>query len=264
MITGQTRLYAIIADPVHHVQTPQMFNARFAERGIDAVLVPVHARPGRLRGVLEGFRAMENLGGIVVTVPHKAAIVDLLDRIEAEGREAGACNAVRRDPDGTLVGTMFDGEGFVAGLRAHGHEVRGKRVFLAGAGGAGSGIAFGIARHGATHLTIYNRTREKAEDLAARVRAAYPVCAAVAGGPDPAGHDIVVNATSLGMAPGDAAPLDLAGLAPPMLAAEIIMAPETTPFLAAAKARGCAVHYGRPMLAEQLRLIAGFMGIQGW
>ncbi|HWT10295.1 MAG TPA: shikimate dehydrogenase, partial [Roseomonas sp.] len=106
----------------------------------------------------------------------------------------------------------------------------------------------------------HNRTASKAEDLAARVRAAYPGCDTRAGGADPSGHDVVVNATSLGMHAGDALPLDVTRLAPPMLAAEVIMAPEVTPFLAAAAARGCATHGGKPMLAAQVALLARFMG----
>lgn len=264
MITGRTRLYLIIADPVDHVQTPQAFNARFRELGIDAVMVALHVRQAGLAAAVGGLRAMENLGGFVVTVPHKVSIAPLLDHLEVEGRQVGAVNVVRREPGGRLVGTTFDGEGFVAGLRAHGHEVRGRRVFLAGAGGAGSSIAFAVARHGAEQLTIHNRTAAKAEELAARVRAAYPACRTGTGGPDPTGHDLVVNATSLGLRPGDGYSLDVGRLVPGMVAAETVMAPEVTPFLAAAQARGCVLHYGRPMLTEQLRMIAEFMGVPQW
>jgi shikimate dehydrogenase len=259
-ISGRTALYAILAHPVAPVRTPQRMNAHFDAIGHDGVLVPVQATPDALATVVAGLRAMSNLRGIVVTVPHKEAVVPLLDGLTPEARQVGAVNAIRRDPDGRLTGGQFDGEGFVAGLRAAGHGVADRSVFLAGAGGAAAGIAFALGRHGAARITIHNRTTAKAEALAERVRAAYPSCAVAAGGPDPAGHEIVVNATSLGMRPGDPPPFDLDGLAPPMLAAEVIIEPAVTPFLAEAARRGCATHGGEPMLMQQLALLARFMG----
>lgn len=261
-ISGHTAVTVILAHPVAHVRTPQAMNAHYDALGADAVLVPLHVLPEDLSTVVEGLRRMRNLRGIVVTVPHKEAIARLCDDLTEEARQVGAVNVIRREGDGRLTGGQFDGEGFVAGLRGAGHEVAGRAVFMAGAGGAAAGLAFAFARHGAARLTIHNRTAAKAEDLAARVRAAYPASETRAGGADPAGHEVVVNATSLGMRPGDALPLDVAGLAPPMLAAEVIMAPEVTPFLSEAARRGCATHGGKPMLAAQIALLARFMGVE--
>jgi shikimate dehydrogenase len=192
-------------------------------------------------------------------MPHKSAIVPLLDEVAPEARDVGACNVVRRDAGGRLAGTMLDGEGFVAGLRRAGLDVAGKRVFLAGAGGAAAGIAFALAKHGAGSLSIHNRTLARAEALGARVRVAWPRLRVATAGPDPTGHDLVVNATSLGMRPGDPLPLDAAGLTPGMVAAEVVIAAEPTPFLAAAARRGCAVHPGLPMLEAQIELMLDFM-----
>jgi shikimate dehydrogenase len=172
-------------------------------------------------------------------------------------------NAIRREPDGSLTGGQFDGEGFVAGLRAAGHVVAGRRILMAGAGGAAAGIGFALLRHGAAFLTLYNRSTARAESLAERLRAAFPDAAVTTGGPNPTGHDIIVNATSLGLKPGDALPIDAAGLAPPMLAAEVVMEPEVTPFLAEAARRGCATHGGQPMLAEQIAILARFVQGEG-
>ncbi|MBR0670826.1 shikimate dehydrogenase [Roseomonas soli] len=237
-----------------------MMNTHYDALGHDGVLVPLHVLPEDLATVLDGLRRMRNLRGFIVTVPHKEAIVAFCDTLTDAAREVGAVNVVRREADGRLTGGQFDGEGFIAGLRDAGHEVAGRAVVMAGAGGAGAGLAFAFARHGAARLTIHNRTMAKAEQLAARVRAAYPACDARAGSADPSGHDIVANATSLGMKDGDALPLDVTRLAPPMLAAEVIMTPEVTPFLAEATKRGCATHGGKPMLAAQIPLLARFMG----
>src|SRR5262245_63539607 len=127
--------------------------------------------PGGLASLVAGVRAIGNFRGAIVTMPHKATIVPMLDEVEPAARQVGACNTVRRGADGRLTGMMFDGEGLVAGLRAAGGDVRGRRVFLAGAGGAAAAIAFAVAAHGATALAIWNRTVANAEALAARVRA---------------------------------------------------------------------------------------------
>jgi shikimate dehydrogenase len=262
-ITGHTKLLGIIAHPVVHVLTPTLFNRFFAARGIDAVLVGFEVPPARLADALQGFRGLSNLAGFVATMPHKGAMVALCDEVSPAGRRIGAVNTIRRTPDGRLIGTMFDGDGFVAGLRAKGHEPRGRRALLAGAGGAASAIAFALAGAGVAQLTIHNRTAAKARDLAGRLRAAHPAVAVTvaAGAADPRGHDLIVNGTSLGMHPGDALPVVVDGLSSDMVVAEVIMAPETTPLLAAAAARGCPVHLGRHMLEEQIAIMAEYIGV---
>jgi shikimate dehydrogenase len=256
VITGRTALLAIVADPVAQARAPVLVNRALAERGVDAVLVPLHVGGDGLARLIRALRTVRNLAGAVFSMPHKTSLVALLDDVTPEGRQVGACNVVRREPDGRLVGTMYDGEGFVAGLRAAGHDVCGRRVLLAGAGGAAAAIAFALGKHGAAALTIHNRTAAHAESLATRVSAAWPALR-VSLGSDPRGHDLVVNATSLGMRPGDALPLDVDGLGPATLAAEVVIAP--TPFLAAAAARGATVHHGEPMLAAQMELILDFI-----
>ncbi len=259
-ISGSTRLLAIVADPIGHVRTPQVFNARFAARGTDAVMIPVHVAPAGLASVFAAFRAMRNLVGFVVTVPHKTSAAALCDDVGETGRAVGAVNTVRREPDGRLVGDMFDGEGFVGGLRAEGIEPAGRRVYLAGAGGAANAIAFGLAASRVARLTVANRTVGKAEELVDRLRRHFPELDVRVGGPSPAGHDLVVNATSLGLGLDDALPLDVGGLTPDMIVAEIIMRPERTALLQQAAQRGCRVHLGRHMLDRQIDLMARFMG----
>jgi len=260
VISGRTAVLAILGDPIAHARAPGLVNAALAERGCDAVLVPMHVASDGLAAAVRGLRMVRNLKGAVVTMPHKTAVVTLLDEVTPEGRQVGACNVVRREPDGRLVGTIYDGDGFIAGLARAGHGVRGRRVFLAGAGGAAAAIAFALGKEGAAVLTIHNRTAARAEGLAARVRAVWPRGEVRTGGPDAREHDVVVNATSLGMKAGDAVPLDVGSLAPGTLAAEVVISDGPTPFLAAAAERGCAIHHGRPMLVEQIGLMLDFMG----
>ena len=258
-VNGSTRLYAIIGDPLSHVRTPAVFNQRFREAGIDAVCVPLHFRADGLRAAFAALKALVNLDGFIVTAPHKQAAVALCDDVVGEAKLVGALNTVRRSADGRLVGDLFDGTGFVGGLRARGWEPAGRRVFILGAGGAASALAFALARAGARSITLHNRSASKAQDLARRLHSAYPACDVRAGPRDPRDHDLAINATPLGIAPGDPLPFDVSGLPPEAVVADLIMIPELTPLLASAQQRGCLVHYGRHMLDCQLELMFGFL-----
>jgi Shikimate dehydrogenase substrate binding domain len=160
-ISGQTRVYAILADPVHHVQTPQKLNALMRARGHDGVMIPVHVAADDLETVVAGLKRMRTSGGFVVTVPHKTAIVALCDTVSRQAELVGAVNCVRREADGRLVGEILDGAGFVAGLRKGGHEPKGKSVLLLGAGGAANAIAFALAEVGIARLGIAARRRDR-------------------------------------------------------------------------------------------------------
>lgn len=259
-ITGRTRLYGIIADPVAQVKTPEAFNRLMAENGIDAVMVPFHVPPEGLAGLLAGLRRTRNFGGCIVTVPHKEPALPLCDRVDDEAARVGAVNCLRREPDGQIKGAMLDGIGFVTGLRGAGINPRGMRAYVAGAGGAASAVAFALAAAGVAALTVANRTEARARALCDRLAAHYP------GLPlsiDPAGLgscDLVMNATALGMRPDDPLPLDIAALHPGHIVAEAVMEPAMTPLLMAATRAGCRIHPGLPMLESQIRLMAQHMG----
>lgn len=258
-ISGNTALMCILADPIGQVRTPQMVNALLQARGTDAVMVPMHVAPADLPDVMQALRRTRNLKGMVITVPHKMSVVPLCDEIEDDAAAVGAVNVVRREPDGRLVGGMLDGTGFLRGLEALGVPVRGASVYLAGAGGAAHAIAFSLAQAGIGRLTIANRSRARIDALARRLTERYPALPVGAGSADPAGHDIVVNATSLGMAPGDPLPLDAAGLSAGQVVADIIMQPAETALLAQARARGCRLYGGAGMLEGQVADMVAFI-----
>ena len=174
MITGTTRLYAIIGDPIEHVRTPMVFNDWFAARGIDAVCLPIHIGRDDLPRGWAGLRSILNLDGFIVTAPHKAESRVLCDAVEGDGVHTGVVNTIRRETDGRFVGTLLDGRGFVRGLQNEGHAAEGRRFYLAGAGGAGTALSYALAATGAAAITIHNRTRAKAEALVAGVKAAFP------------------------------------------------------------------------------------------
>ena len=261
-ITGKTKIYFIVADPIHQVKTPQLINQLLTARAIDGIMVPAHVSPAGLSDFVIGLKGVQNLGGVVVTVPHKTGIVQLCDALTPAAQAVGAVNVVRREADGRLVGDILDGKGFVTGLASKGITVKGCSAYLAGAGGAANAIAFGLLEAGVARLTIYNRTTAKVQEMIARLAVLYPAVKLSVGTDNPAGHDLVVNATSLGMAPNDPFPLNVEHLTSDQLVAEIIMKPELTPLLEAAQKKACRIHYGLPMLQSQIELMAAFMGIQ--
>ncbi len=261
MITGHTKVFGIVANPIAHVKTPEEMNNHFAALGYDGVLVPCHVLPENLARFVDGLRVVESCGGLIVTIPHKTSILALCDRVVGDAAEIGAVNTIRRDPDGSLVGAMLDGKGFVSGLVVNGIDVAGMDACLLGAGGAGAAIAFALAEAGVRRLTIVNRSQDKARDLARRISDRYPAVRVEAGASETASRDLIVNATSLGLKAGDALPLDDLAFRPGQIVAEAIMEPEVTPLLAAAQAAGARIHYGRPMLRQQIRLMAEHMGV---
>jgi shikimate dehydrogenase len=260
-IDGHTELLAHIGYPTHTFKAPLIYNPYFEQAGINAVVVPMGCRAEAFPALLRSLFALENIRGALITMPHKVSVVGLLDEVSPTVRVAGACNAVRRDASGRLVGDMFDGEGFVRGVRRKGVEPRGARVLVVGAGGVGSAIAASFAAAGVAALSLFDLRAESAETLAARLREHYPTVEVRTGSNDPAGHDIVVNATPLGMDLGDPLPLDVSRLAPTTFVGEVVMRQQMTAFLQAAQARGCRFQVGTDMLFEQIPAYLEFFGL---
>jgi shikimate dehydrogenase len=260
-ITGSTRIYGIVADPVAQVKTPQTMRKVFDRRGTDGVLVPMHVPPAGLRDLVQALRSVKNFGGMVVTVPHKTSMVGLCDVVTPEARAVGAVNIVRRESDGTFAGDILDGKGFVEGLSQNGFKLEGLTVLLCGAGGAARAIAFALAQAGIRKLSIHNRTQAAAQQILHGVKTLYPAVETELGSEDPSGFDLVVNATSLGMRAEDPLPLDASRLVPTQVVAEIIMTPKLTRLLERAQAKGCRIQYGLPMLECQIEMMADFMGV---
>jgi len=260
MITGTTALLAHIGWPTHAFKAPMIYNPYFERAGIDAVVVPMGCREENYPAFVRALFTLENIRGALITMPHKMSTVSLLDVRSPAVEIAGACNAVRRDGDGRLVGDLFDGEGFVRGLRRKGCVVDGARALVVGAGGVGSAIAASLAAAGAASIALFDARGERGEALAARLRSHYPALEARTGSRDPAGFDIVVNATPLGMREGDAMPMDVARIASTTFVGEVVMQSEMTPFLKAAAERGCRFQVGTDMLFEQIPAYLEFFG----
>jgi shikimate dehydrogenase len=155
---------------------------------------------------------------------------------------------------------MFDGSGFVRGAQRKGCMIAGARALVVGAGGVGSAIAASLAAAGLREIGLFDVTAASAEALGERLRAYYPTLGVTTGSNDPANWDIVVNATPLGMKPGDALPVDPDRLAAGTFVGEVVMKEDFTPLLQAAQARGCRVQLGTDMLFEMIPAYLEFFG----
>ena len=260
-ISGTTRLIAHVGHPTAGFRSPRIYNPWFAARGIDAVVVPMGVERPLWPALIRPLFGLRNLIGALVTMPLKPDTAALVDDLSVTARIAGACNAVRATPGGRLEGEMFDGEGFVAGMRRAGRSPAGLRALVVGAGGVGSAIAASLAQAGIAALALHDLNAPAAEALAARLRRHYPTLALSTGSSDPAGHDIVVNATPLGMHKADPLPLDATRLAPGTFVGEVVLRPDPTPLLRAAVARGCPVQQGEDMLLEQIPAYLAWFGL---
>lgn len=252
MINGNTELIAHIGYPTHSFKSPQIYNPYFAEMGLNAVVVPMGCKAENYPAYLKAVFSLTNIRGALITMPHKVVTVGLLDEVTPTVRVAGACNAVKRTADGRLVGDMFDGEGFVRGVQRKGLTLAGARALVVGSGGVGCAIAASLAGAGVAAMGLYDVNTASAAALGERLKANYARIDVETGSNDPAGYDLVVNATPMGMNDGDPLPLDTSRLEPSAFVGEVVMKTDMTAFLKAAQARGCRVQIGSDMLFEQI------------
>jgi shikimate dehydrogenase len=262
MISGKTKLIAHLGFPTESFKAPMIYNPYFEEYGIDSVVVPMGVKPEDFSDFLRSLFRLSNIQGALITMPHKVPTVGLLDEASTTVKVAGSCNAVRLGPSGTLVGDMFDGEGFVRGVLRKGRRLEGARVLVVGCGGVGSAIAASIAKAGAAELAVFDAYVPMMDGLADRLRKNYPKLKVSTGSTDAAGFDVVINATPLGMKEGDPLPMDVSRIAPSTFVGEVVMKKEVTPFLAAARERGCEYQIGTDMLFEQIPAYLEFFGIR--
>ena len=262
-VRGGTALVAHIGFPTDGFVSPLIYNPYFEQAGIDAVVVPMGCRAEDYPAFLRAVFTLTNIRGALVTMPHKVTTAALVDDASPAVRLAGSCNAVRRSQDGRLQGDLFDGEGFVRALKRNGCRLQGARALVVGTGGVGSAIAASLATAGATSLALMDAQPATARAVAERLARHFPSLEVSAGDGAPGGRDLVVNATPLGMREGDPLPIEVSRLAPDTFVGDVVMAADTTPLIAAARARGCRVQPGTDMLFEQIPLYLEFFGFPG-
>ena len=262
MISGKTTVIAHLGYPTEAFKAPMIYNPWFDHAGIDAVVIPMGVKVDDYAAFLRPLFTMTNLRGALVTMPHKVSTVAMLDEVTPTARIAGACNAILKRPDGSLLGDMFDGAGFVRGVARKGKVLAGARALVVGAGGVGSAIAASLAAAGVAGIGLFDAHGTAADALGNRLKEHYPKLAVRTGSNDPEGYDVVVNATPLGMKPGDPLPVDVAKIAPSTFVGEVVMKEEYTPFLRAAMEKGCPIQVGTDMLFEQIPAYLEFFGFK--
>lgn len=246
----------VLGDPISQIRTPQAINPIFKKMDANIVCVPLHISAMDLQSAWAGLKALQNLIGFGVTLPHKHEVFRLCDSLDEAAERVGAVNVVRREQDGTFRGYQFDGLGFANGLEVQGHGIEGRDCLLLGAGGAASAIAHELIDRKVSSLGIANRTRSKAEELAASVNDRVGKAVAYATDANPTSGQLVINSTSLGLNASDPFPLDPNFLDASMLVAEVIAKPEKTALLFEAERRGALIHSGIHMVHNQVGEIA--------
>lgn len=254
MPSGKTRLYPIIGDPIIYAKSPERLTEGFARRGEDAVCIPMQVPEGDLAPVMRGLARIPNVDGLLVTMPHKFAVFDYCATWSDQAKLLRSVSVMRRNPDGSWHGDQLDGPSFVGAQIAHGARPEGARVLLLGAGGAGSSIAMALLDAGVGELVIHDIDAARGARLVADLGSPK----VVAGPADPAGCDMVCNATPLGMADGDPLPLAADLLAPSMFVGDVIAGHGVTPFLAAAQAAGCRTANGDQMVEAVQEIMLDF------
>jgi shikimate dehydrogenase len=260
VINGRTLVIAHIGYPTDSFKAPLIYNPWFERVGIDAVVVPMACRAEDYEALLRPLFRLANLRGALVTMPHKVTTVALLDECSTAVKIAGSCNAIVKRDDGTLAGDMFDGAGYVRGAKRKGFRFAGARCLVVGTGGVGSAIAASIAAERVAALSLFDVNAAAAGTLATRLREHYPDVDVQVASSSPAGYDMVVNATPLGMNDDDPLPFDATRLDRGAFVGEVVLKREMTPLLQAARARGCPFQVGTDMLFEMIPAYLEFFG----
>lgn len=260
MISGKTTLIAHLGYPTESFKAPMIYNPWFEMKGIDAVVMPMGVETADYPEFLLALFRLKNIRGALVTMPHKVTTCAYMHELSTTAQVAGSCNAILKRPDGSLLGDMFDGEGFVRGVERKGMPIAGRRGLVVGNGGVGAAIAASLAAAGLVKLSLFDASASSSAALADRLRRHYPNLEISIGSKDPAGLDIVVNATPLGMKEGDPLPIDVDRLEAKTFVGEVVMKEEFTPLLRQAREKGCMIQVGTDMLFEQIPAYLEFFG----
>ena len=261
-ISGHTKLLALIGSPVGHSGSPAMYNYCFEKLGLDYAYVAFDVKEDGVKQALDAMRLF-GMRGMNVTMPDKVEAARYMDELSPAAQIIGAVNTIVNE-DGRLIGHMTDGEGFVNNLKDHGVSIVGKKLVVAGGGGAATAIQVQCALDGAKEITIFNKKDgffERTIATAEKIKAAVPACVVNVYDIDDAAKlkeemataDIFVNATIVGMKPMDDQSIikDLSLLRSDLVVADIVYNPEETQLLKDAKAAGCTCVGGKGMLVWQ-------------
>jgi shikimate dehydrogenase len=257
LLSGASRIYFIVGDPIAQVKSPTGVSQTMQERGLEALVIPAHVAPTNLNVWFQGIRQASNVDGVIVTIPHKFAAAQLCDSLSERSAFLGAVNVVRRNTQGRWHGDMVDGRGFTQALRNKSCKLQGARALVVGAGGAGSAIAHALLEEGVEHLYVHDADLDRRDGLIARLKSKD--FSASAGTCAPGDANIIINATPIGMKPQDPIPVDISGLTPSMAVGCAITAPALTPLILKAQSIACTTVSGTEMFACVRDLMIKFL-----
>ena len=257
-LSGETRLFPIIGDPIIYAKSPSRLTEGFARRGANAMCVPMQVKDGDLDVVMRALSVTGNVDGLLITMPHKFTSFAYCATVSDAARLFGGVSVMRRNADGSWHGDQMDGDSFVKAQIDAGAKPDGARVLLIGAGAAGSAIAASLLSAGVRELIVHDANPARAAELV-RILAGFGRGTVVAGPADPAGCAMVCNATPMGMADGDPLPIDPSLLTSSMFVGDVIAGHGLTRFLAAAQAAGCKTANGDQMVEAVQDMMLDFM-----
>jgi shikimate dehydrogenase len=257
-LSGETRLFPIIGDPIIYVKSPQYFTNSIAARGHNGICVPMQVPEHDLEAAMRGLSAVPNVDGLLITMPHKFTAFAYCATGSETARILRVVSVMRRNRDGSWHGDMLDGLAFVKAQKDGGARPEGARVLLLGAGGAGSAIAIALLEAGVRELIVHDIDGARAAHLIGLL-SKMGRGRVTAGPPDPTGCDMVCNATPMGMADGDPLPIAPHLLAASMFVGDVIAGHGVTPFLRAAQAVGCKTANGDQMVSAVQEMMLDFM-----
>jgi shikimate dehydrogenase len=261
LITGATRLVAIIGDPVAQVKSPQLLNPLMARAGHNAIVVPVHIPAAQFDAAMHGLTRLANIAGIIVTLPFKERAMVFAQVVHEAARQIGAVNTMRREPDGSWSADNFDGAGCLKAIAAGGGSVAGRSVLLIGAGGAGRAIAVSLARAGAKSIAIRDLDTTRSTALAHHLATHFPDIPVTAAIAPASSYEVIINASPVGMRPGDGLPVPVDRLDAATFVMDIVAYSGTTPLLDLARQAGCKTNVAAAMVMGQAELMLDFIGL---
>lgn len=258
IVDGSTRIFAILGDPIGQVKSPAQVTASLRARSCNAILIPLHVSSNNFDEVVRALKAIRNLDGLVVTVPHKFTAFQHCDEATKRASFLQAVNVMRRSRSGTWEGDMCDGQGFVDAILQKGGVVAGKRAFLLGAGGAGTAIGYALLEAGVARLSIHDIDEMRQRQLVQKLRQRFGDRAAEVEG-NPGEFDIVANATPAGMENLQDSAINLERLRPSMIVGDVVTSTGETALIRAALSIGCICSTGHDMYGALQETMVDFL-----
>ena len=258
LLSGETRLFPIIGDPVVYARSPELLTRSFAARQHNGICIPMQIPEPDLEAVMRGLSRIPNIDGLLVTMPHKFRAYAHCTTASETARLLEVVSVMRRNPDGSWHGDMLDGRAFVKAQVDAGARPEGARVLLVGAGGAGSAIAIALLAAGVRELIVHDSSESRIARLVGLLADAGSG-RVHAGPPDPTGCDMICNATPMGMADGDPLPVASEWLEPSAFVGDVIAGHGETLLLRAARDKGCRTASGDQMVEAVQKLMLDFM-----